>query len=166
MGLRLKKIYLDSNVFIAALSGDESSTKPAKDLLRRIGYGKLSGLTSVIIFVEIFKNTEPDIEPDNLINDLPNIITCVLDIQIAMLAQRLRRENDSLRAADAIHLATSINQKCNYFISEDKKLLKVASSYIKSQTLNEYINKRQVIEDKLNYVDAGKKFTREEMNEH
>ncbi len=48
---------------------------------------------------------------------------CDFTSDIAILAGRLRYEHETLRVADAIHIATAIEHKAKYFITNDKKLL-------------------------------------------
>lgn len=113
-------ILLDTNIYIYFLEKNpeffESSKKAIKEALR---YGLIPLPT--ITIMEIMSGTDNKIVLDFFTGKEFKI--CDFTSETAILAGKLRYENETLSAADAIQIATAIEQKAKRFITNDKKLL-------------------------------------------
>lgn len=132
------QIYIDSNIFISFFDGTESYSSLCKQLLYDVGTDKYQGYCSVLLFVEILLVHKKVQSQNELLFNLPGLSFIELNSDIALLAQQLRSDNPYLKAPDAIHLATALGQNCEYFISQDKKLNKIANKYLKSLTVEQF----------------------------
>jgi len=136
-------IALDSNVFIAALSPKEDHSSAAQQLVRDIASAKYQAIASSIVYGEVIgltKETQPNtLDLPSFFRSLRNLKTVPADDSICATAGRLRQEHGTkLRLADAIHLATALDQKADHFITNDLILAKIAKGIIPTKTLAGY----------------------------
>jgi predicted nucleic acid-binding protein len=125
-------ILLDTNIYIYFLEKNpeffESSEKAIKEALQ---YGVIPLPT--ITVMEIMSGT------DN--KKVLNFFTegqfkiCDFTLNTAVLAGKLRYGHKALKAADAIQIATAMEQKATYFITNDEKLLKLNLKEIEIRNL-------------------------------
>lgn len=135
---RYKTIALDTNIFIYALK-DGYLSETIRDLFKEIAYKKPQVFISVILieefFVRVYKQ-KAEKEIPNLLSFLTsNGNTAIINttVQTALMAAKIRAGFPSLRAPDAIHLATAIESGAQLFITADRKLpKKVGKLTIKS----------------------------------
>ena len=121
-------IALDTNIFIYALERQDTSGDQARNLLRGIEREKSKGSISSIVFEEFFIK----VYKSNLKQKIPYLIDYltlkglfnVIDVtqKVALLAANLRAKYPSLRAPDALHLASALEARASVFITSDKKL--------------------------------------------
>lgn len=113
-------ILLDTNIYIYFLEKNpeffESSEEAIKEALN---YGLIPLPT--ITIMEVMSGTDNKKVLEFFAGKEFKI--CDFTLETAILAGRLRYENEMLRVADAIHIATAIEQKAEHFITNDKKLL-------------------------------------------
>jgi predicted nucleic acid-binding protein len=113
-------ILLDTNIYIYFLEKNpeffESSEKAIKEALN---YGLIPLPT--ITIMEVMSGTDSKKVLDFFAGR--EFKVCDFTSSTAILAGRLRYEHEALRAADAIHVATAIEQKADRFITNDGKLL-------------------------------------------
>ncbi len=134
-------IALDSNVFIAALSGDETYSDTAQKLIRNIQSGRFNAIYSVIVLAEVLgsgTSLNKKVTINGFFGSLANSQPIVVDTSIANLAGGLRQRHAKLRLPDAIHLATALDQKADHFITNDLILAKIAKGIIPTKTLAGY----------------------------
>ncbi len=137
------KLYLDSNVFIYTLAGQEPYFHEARALLLLIeeGNNDTSAVSSALIFGEVIGagNKESSLfKIQDFIDNLTGLSTIPVTRNIAIKAGSLRREvGSSLRLPDAIHLATAIEQKAT-FVTADEKLFKIAQKYVDVRHLRDF----------------------------
>lgn len=121
-------IALDTNIFIYALDSSTEKGEKARLILQSIKELNPATCISVIVFeeflVKVYKeNLEKDISFFEDFLTGGGIIRVVdLDRAIARKAANLRSKYKSLRAPDAIHLASAIETKARIFITFDKRL--------------------------------------------
>lgn len=135
---RHKAVALDTNIFIYALK-DGFLSRAAKELFREIALKKPQVFISVIVieefFVRVYKQ-RAEKEIPNLLNFLTNngeTIPVDTTVEIALMAAKIRASPPSLRAPDAIHLATAIQSGARLFITADRRLpKKIGKLIIKS----------------------------------
>lgn len=141
MGLIPLTVALDSNVFIAALSGDETYSGTAQKIIQNIQSGQFSAIYSVIVLAEVRgsgTNLNREVTINGFFGSLANSRPVVVDTSIANLAGGLRQQYAKLRLPDAIHLATALDQKAGLFITNDLTLAKIAKGIVPTKTLADY----------------------------
>lgn len=121
-------IALDTNIFIYALDSLAQKGEKARLILQAIK--ELNPVTSISVLV--FEEFLVKVYKDKMEKDLSyyedfltggGLIRVVdLDRAIARTAAKLRSKYRSLRAPDAIHLASAIETKARIFITADKRL--------------------------------------------
>lgn len=123
-------IALDTNIFISAFNEKSSRNKQAHELLENIRNNSKQVSISVILlqefFVRIYKlKQEKEINSFLEFISLGGLCTTIdVNSQIALLAAKLRADYSSLRAPDAIHLASAIESGADIFITTDRRLPK------------------------------------------
>jgi len=122
------RIYLDTNVFIAAFESAGAHADHAWSLLIAIQQGEAKAATSELTLSEILvkpisqgaeglaRAYESIISPD----DTLDVLEVSRDVLVG--AARLRAANRSLRLPDAIHVASAQKAGCHYFITGDERL--------------------------------------------
>lgn len=123
-------ISLDSNIFIRALDNPTTLGEKARQLIEQIKQFSSTVFISTMLleefFVRVYKEKrDTDIESYLSFISLGGLCT-VVDINepIALLAAKLRAEYPSLRAPDAIHLASGIESGAKIFFTTDRRLPK------------------------------------------
>lgn len=137
------KIAIDSNVFIYYLEDDGALGQAAEELLNLVVANKDTGVASELVYLEMLSDT--DITPSQLskIEEFLSSSTVVFGVvnkSVLLYAAKLRRKHSTLKAPDAIHLATAINSKCDVFVTNDKKLASLKQSEIKVVLLTDFRN--------------------------
>jgi predicted nucleic acid-binding protein len=122
------RIYLDTNVFVAAYESKHSRSDHAWPILTAIETGEFVGVTSELTLAEIL--VKP-IEQQNydLAQHYQEIIAPgagfdvpTIDRSVLIEAATLRAVTKSLRLPDAIHVATARLNKCSHIVSDDRRL--------------------------------------------
>ena len=120
-----QSLALDTNILITAFNNPKG--KSGK-LLEKIKEISPQVFISTIVFeeflVEIYKkNLEKDLAGyEDFITGGGLFIVVNVDRQIARRAAQLRASYSSIRAPDAIHLATALESKAKIFITADRRL--------------------------------------------
>ena len=126
-------IYIDANVFMYAVEGDEILATPIKDLLALLQKNPRLAVTSELTLAEVLPKADPDHRSSYL-----NLIiwSGIFDLQpitreILIETARYRRDAKMLmpdgrevmpRIPDAIRVVTAIKKGCQQFLSDDKRL--------------------------------------------
>jgi predicted nucleic acid-binding protein len=122
------RIYLDTNVFIAAYENKHARGAHAWRILAAIDDGEFVGVTSELTLAEFLVRPleerdydraqhYQDIISPNAGLDVPTVNRAVL-----MEAAALRAVQKSLRLPDAIHVATARLSECSHIVSDDRRL--------------------------------------------
>ena len=129
-------ILLDTMVPIYFLEAHERYGSVAEDILRRIERGKLRGIISSLVFVELLVPLYREEKAKAAAGLVPrlasfsNLSVHHLDAETASLAARLRAEH-GLRTPDAIHAATAIMAGANGILTNDRQLCRLESEGLK-----------------------------------
>lgn len=123
-------ISLDTNIFIRALDDPTDLGVRARELITQIKEKALRVFISTILlekfFVRVYKDQREKEESNILdfltIGGLAEFVS--MDRRIALLAAKIRADYFSLRAPDAIHLATAIISGAKLFITTDRRIPK------------------------------------------
>jgi predicted nucleic acid-binding protein len=135
-----KRYYLDANVMLSYIDGDEDRLPEIDELFRRGDAGEVELVTSALSMVEVaFASAEKDaaqLDPqiEEAIDKLwepasPIGITeyhRIIGYQARDLMRQAMTRGWSLKAHDAVHLATAMNQDCDEVFTYDDKLWKFA----------------------------------------
>lgn len=118
-----KRISLDTSIFIYALEGNNNFPL-SQELFRLIPKSKATVYASVIVITEMM-NKIYEVGAQNRVTDYLNfihgngLISIVnVDRPIALKSAQMRAKY-GLKPPDAIHLATAIENNCEYFITTD-----------------------------------------------
>lgn len=119
-----KSVGIDTNIFIYYLNKDSSYYLHAVDLLTVLIKKQAILITSALTLTEILslKATESllvKIEEDIIL--MPNLHLASVDRTIAKKAAQIRRAYN-FTLVDSVQLATSLENKAEVFITNDKKM--------------------------------------------
>jgi predicted nucleic acid-binding protein len=122
------RVYLDSNVFIAAYENPGAISDHAWWIIEAIEKDQIEAVTSELTLAEIL--VKPIAAEDRvLLEGYEQILQSngsfsVLPVERDVLidAARLRALTAGLRTPDAIHLATASKLACTIFVSGDRRL--------------------------------------------
>lgn len=121
----LRKIALDSNIFIYYFNENPQFGKASKLIFDGLATNKLRAITSSATLIEILSSKKlsdqaaKDIEKKVL--TIPNVTILDIDQKIAVGAAKIRRSY-GFRTPDAIQLTTAIRGKAQAFITNDRRM--------------------------------------------
>jgi predicted nucleic acid-binding protein len=124
----MKKIALDSMIFIYHFEQTPAFFESASKILSAAKNGEYKLITSIISVVEVLSTPKyaqlPDVASGirSFFQEAEFLEVIDLGDEIAFETARLRRENKTLRTPDAIQLATAIIHKADVFITNDMRL--------------------------------------------
>lgn len=123
-----ESLALDTNIFVYAYQKFGSRALASLQLLEKINDGGTRCFISVLVFEEFLVKIYKE-KLDKKVGAYEEFLTgegtiTVVDVDraIARLAAKIRAEHPSLRAPDAIHLASAIQVGADTFITTDKRL--------------------------------------------
>lgn len=122
------RVYLDSNVFIAAYETQGAHSDHAWWLLDAIEQGALSAFTSELTLSELLvkpiERGETDLAQayEDMISGEGQFEVLAVTRDVLIRAAHLRASRRGLRLPDAIHLASAQIAGCAHFITEDERL--------------------------------------------
>lgn len=123
-----KRVYLDTNVFIAAYETQHSPADHAWRILTAIEDGEFTGVTSELTLAELLvnpierRNYELAQRYQEIISPAMGFDVPTIDREVLIEAATLRAVQKSLRLPDAIHLATARLNQCTHMVSDDRRL--------------------------------------------
>ena len=127
-------VYLDSSVFVYAVTHDPSKSAKAKEaigILREVEENKTRGVTSLLSWDELawvvwrLEGREASIRAGAAFLKLKNLSILAPGLPVMLRAQELV-ERYQLKPRDAIHVSTALNAGEKEIISEDEELDVVA----------------------------------------
>jgi len=123
-----KKIGIDSSVLIYLFNNEPKKHKKIAEILSLSKKIVASSILHLEIATGFYKKDKlPLID---VLNNLPEICENFeytnADIKICSVAAYLRSKYQFLKTPDAIHIATAILTKSDYFLTSDKKLSKIS----------------------------------------
>ena len=122
------RVYLDSNVFVAAFENVGAHSDHAWWIIHAIENGEIIGATSEMTLAEILVkpleigNTELAAGYEEMINTAPGFEVLPVRRDILVNAAGLRAQRSSIRLPDAVHIATASALSCSFFVSDDRRL--------------------------------------------
>jgi predicted nucleic acid-binding protein len=121
-------VYIDANVFIAALEHPTARSDHAWWILSAIQEGEIAGVTSEITLAEVLVkpielgNHDMVIAYESMIAPGPNFDVPAVTREILIDAARIRANRVSVKLPDAVHLATAQAHACAFFVTEDRRM--------------------------------------------
>ncbi|HLF06987.1 MAG TPA: type II toxin-antitoxin system VapC family toxin [Thermoplasmata archaeon] len=125
-------VYLDANVFVYAVTGDDSvpEAKRSRAHLRKVGAGELAGLTSTLTWDELVHVVAKRIGPiearqaGTYFLGIPRLQVITVDRRIVKEAQRIH-SSFGLKPRDAIHAASALTAGEPDVMSDDSAFSRV-----------------------------------------
>lgn len=123
-------LALDTNVFINAYEKSDKLGESARDIFEKISHFNPKVTISVLVLEEFLikiykKGLEKDIEQyENFINGDGRFMLIDVTQDIAKLAAKIRADYPTIKAPDAIHIASALEAKAKIFITTDRRLPK------------------------------------------
>lgn len=124
-----KRVYFDVNVFIYALEPTQDMQAYFATVARLFEmavakqfFAMTSELTLAEALVGAYKNNQSLVTLyEEMISDRVDLSVYSIDRRVLMTAALLR-SNQKTALADAIHVATALNNDADFFITQDKRL--------------------------------------------
>jgi predicted nucleic acid-binding protein len=123
-----RRIYLDTNVFIAAYEDVHARSEHAWRILRAIDDGEFVGVTSELTLAEFLVRPFEEQDYDRvqhyqeIISPAEGFDVATVNRAVLIEAATLRATRKSLRLPDAIHVATARLNECGSIVSDDRRL--------------------------------------------
>jgi predicted nucleic acid-binding protein len=120
-----KSVYLDTNCLIYLVEGHTRYRPALEPLIGAIAQGSILGITSELTVAEVLVKPIADRRPDavmvykQLLENGEPFSLIPISMAILELSATLRG-TCPVKLADAIHLATAIDQGCAAFVTNDK----------------------------------------------
>jgi predicted nucleic acid-binding protein len=127
-----RRVYLDTNIWIYALEGFAPFATLLEGLFARIDRAELSALTSELTLAEALVKpfASGQIELQRLYLETlrtgKTLTVAPLSRDVLVDAARLRAQSATLKLADAIHAATALAHRADFFLTSDARLGSVA----------------------------------------
>lgn len=116
--------YVDSNIFIHNLIGDNRMGDVAERFLQDVAKGREIGVTSVHTMVEIYAFLKSKRLSEQKISDIIRQINehgvILLAFEPEFLVKALPMVKNGWKMGDAIHLNTMINNKITNIVTDDR----------------------------------------------
>lgn len=122
------RVYLDTNVFVAAFEHVGAHSDHAWWILEAIERQKIAGATSELTLAEVLVNPleegngELAASYEKIIMASPGFEVSSISRDILVGAANLRAGRKAIRLPDAIHIATAQSLSCQFFVSDDRRL--------------------------------------------
>jgi len=124
-------VYLDANVFIDFIEGDETISTPIGPLVRRLRQKPGQAITSELTLAEVLAPSKGRKRPPHIRRLYLNLLVWGRFIELHPISRGVLYETANLRATkttskmkllDAIHLANAVLAGCRIFITRDRDI--------------------------------------------
>lgn len=130
MSVNTVKVYLDTNIFIAAYESSGARSDHAFWILSAIEQGEIRGVTSELTLAELIPGPAEDGDDElldaykQLLNDGPNMEVRPVTRDTLIRSALLRVGRPGLKLPDAVHCATALLAACTAIITDDRRMPK------------------------------------------
>jgi predicted nucleic acid-binding protein len=137
---RLPSVYVDANILIFAVDRHPVWEPMLRPLMAAIDARRVRATTSELTYAEVMvkplENGPASVVAayEDLFSPGSPLRVCPVDREIVRRAARLRAEHH-LKLADAVHLATALEQHCEVMITHDGALGQAAALYLRHRGL-------------------------------
>lgn len=124
------KVYLDTNIFIAAYESSGARSDHAFWILSAIEQGEIHGVTSELTLAELIPGPAEDGDDElveaykQLLSDGPNMEVRPVTRDTLIESALLRIGRPGFKLPDAIHCATALRAACAAIITDDRRMPK------------------------------------------
>lgn len=124
-------VYLDANVFIYAIEGDENVSAPVQTFLTAMRDRPGTAVTSELTLAEVLAPSKGRARPSPLKRQYMDLLIWSGIVGLQPVSRDILLETTKLRATettarlrlpDAIHLATAIRAGCRFMVSNDDRM--------------------------------------------
>ncbi|MEZ5537941.1 MAG: type II toxin-antitoxin system VapC family toxin [Thiolinea sp.] len=125
--LKDKRVYFDTNPFIYFVEGHEVFGDAVKPVFELLDSGQITACTSQLTLTELlikpYRDNLPEVIAayESLLLDSGFFSVFGLNERTFLIAARLGGET-RLRTPDALHLTVALENECDYFITNDKRI--------------------------------------------
>lgn len=122
------RVYLDANVFITAFEQAGARSDHAWWILEAVEGGEIIGATSEITLAEVLvkpvERNAADLASayDRMIVPGPGFEVLPVGRDVLVAAAGIRAGRQSVRLPDAIHIASAVAMRCEFFVTGDRRL--------------------------------------------
>ncbi len=129
--LRGRTVYLDANVFIYTTEGLPAYAKPLTAISEMMEVGELKAVTSELTLAEVL--TKPIADGDDelvktykeTVETSEGLLVVPVSRAVLIAAAGVRATHDTIRLADAVHIATAQAAGCHSVVTNDKSWKKL-----------------------------------------
>ncbi|TMJ03673.1 MAG: PIN domain-containing protein [Alphaproteobacteria bacterium] len=124
------KVYLDTNVFLAAYESAGARSDHAFWIFSAIESGDIQGVTSEITLAELLPGPVEEGNDDladaykRILSDGPNMEVLPVTRETLIETAVLRAGRPGLKLPDAIHCATALRAACTAMVTDDRRIPK------------------------------------------
>lgn len=141
----MKKLYLDTNIFLNVLFQEDGFFETSYRLLQSIEAGKYEGMTSLLTFMEIHrvlqkqKKSEEHIKKAlHRIRETP--LNVVIPTEVEIISAYEMVQKFKLDPMDAMHVAIYA-EAADGFVTRDEKVLKVIGAHFDAGTPEDFLDR-------------------------
>lgn len=119
--LREKRVYVDANIFIYLLEGNEEFEIPMKDICSLLMEDKVTIVSSDLVYTEILAHKAlvgKKERIEEIVEFIGNFEINHISKDITIHAGILRGET-GMKTPDALHVASAHDQKCDILLTND-----------------------------------------------
>lgn len=133
--LKKSLIYLDTAAFSLFLQGNDEVSRYIKNILIKVVKGEYHAVTSIITKLEIFSSINPQknqthiIRYNDFFRNLKYLSAINIDENLVSLVSEFKQKY-SLSLNESIHVATAIQSKADYYISDSNKIKNITEVHV------------------------------------
>jgi predicted nucleic acid-binding protein len=137
------RILLDSVAVIYYIERHPRYFAAAAEWMERVEAGRISAVASALLLAEVLVpayragNSGAARQARAALGRIPNFELLDVSPSIADVAARLRSTHD-LRTPDALHVATALDQRADWLVTNDRRLRRVESEGIRIWTFDDH----------------------------
>lgn len=136
------RIYPDADTLIYYFERHARYGGAAAELLKRVETGAITAVVSTVVLTEVLvteyeRSFQSGQELKNAMLSYPNLAWFPVTADLAARAAVLRAAY-TLRTPDALHVATALEQRANWFVTNDRRLRKVEREGIHLWLFNDH----------------------------
>ena len=145
------RVCIDTNIFLNVLNKDTPSYRYSKAVLLAVENGGLEGIIPTLVISEVLTGFYMDKRDNDAGEFLSSILTNenlkVVPLSLAIAtSSAVIRANTELKLPDAMILATAIQSKADFLVSNNKGLPRVYQSvrHVSSKEMSESLEKKDI----------------------
>lgn len=139
------RILLDSASIVYYIERHPRYLPAAAEIMERVDAGRLQALASVLVLTEVLvpayaaNDARSARQVRSALERFPNLEVTAIDADIADVAARARAKHN-LRTPDAIHIATALQGRADWIVTNDRRLRRVEAEGIRVWLFDDHVN--------------------------